>query len=98
VRRVEHDPRCAFLVEAGSRWAELRAVHLTGTATVIPEDDERAIAARNAMTTKYERFRTPREQMPDETAQHYERRGEHVLIVMTPDNRILSWDNSRLGL
>ena len=30
--RVRNDPRVAFLVESGERWAELKAVHLTGRA------------------------------------------------------------------
>src|SRR5690606_22581477 len=28
--RVRRDPRVAFLVESGERWAELRAVHVSG--------------------------------------------------------------------
>src|ERR1700727_968561 len=35
VLRARNDPRCSFLVEAGERWADLRAVHLDGLVTVI---------------------------------------------------------------
>src|SRR3954453_19510671 len=38
--RIEHDPRCSFLVEAGERWAELRAVHLECAGQVIDPDEE----------------------------------------------------------
>lgn len=96
--RVRHNPRCSFLVESGTRWAELRAVHFTGTAHVVPEDDDASIAARKALTEKYEPFRTKRDDMPTGTAQHYEQRGERVLIRLTPDDRILSWDNTALGV
>ena len=31
VSRIRRDPRASFLVESGQRWAELRAVHLSGS-------------------------------------------------------------------
>src|SRR5437764_9139348 len=64
--RVRHDPRVAFLVESGERWAELSAVHLTGTARVVTDTDmvERVAAALDA---KYRTFRTERTSMPAST-------------------------------
>jgi hypothetical protein len=98
VLRLQHDPRCAFVVESGKRWAELRAVHLSGTARVIPETDALGVAAREAFTEKYAPYQTARTEMPSETSSHYEKRGEHILVRFTPHGRILSWDNSVLGL
>ncbi|MBV8979559.1 MAG: pyridoxamine 5'-phosphate oxidase family protein, partial [Acidimicrobiia bacterium] len=39
VSRVPHNPRVSFLVESGVRWADLQAVHLTGTARVVDDAD-----------------------------------------------------------
>lgn len=91
--RLRHDPRVGFLVESGERWAELVGVHLTGQARVV-DDPERLERVSRALHEKYSRFRTPREQMPDPTRAHYETKVVTVEIV--PDDRILSWDNSRL--
>jgi PPOX class probable F420-dependent enzyme len=94
--RVRHNPRCAFLVESGTRWAELRAVHFTGTARILPGDDALAIGADAAITTKYAPFRAARAGMPATAAQHYEGLGDRVVIQISPDDRILSWDNAAL--
>lgn len=93
--RLVHDPRCSFLVESGERWAELRAVHLTGVAVIVTEPTvlDRVGAALDA---KYAAFRTSRSAMPDDTRQHYD--VERATIELVPDDRILSWDNARLGL
>jgi PPOX class probable F420-dependent enzyme len=93
--RVARNPRCSFLVESGERWAELRAVHLTGTATAVtdPELLERVGAA---LDEKYRSFRTNVDAMPDATRQHYD--VENTTIEIFPDDRILSWDNARLGV
>ena len=47
-----------------------------------------------ALADKYGRFRTPRDQMPDATRAQYETTVSTIEI--TPDDRILSWDNARL--
>jgi PPOX class probable F420-dependent enzyme len=91
--RVGHDPRVSFLVESGERWVELLGVHLTGTACIVDEAEllERVAAA---LTDKYGRFRTPRDQMPATTRAAYE--ADVATIEITPDDRILSWENARL--
>ena len=95
VARIRRDPRVSFLVESGERWAELRAVHLTGRARVVTEP---ALLARVAATldAKYTTFRTLRAAMPAATRAHYE--AKLATIEITPDEHILSWDNARLGL
>jgi PPOX class probable F420-dependent enzyme len=95
VARLERDPRVSFLAEAGERWAELCAVHLTGRARVVRETDllQRVGALLEA---KYRRYRTQRKAMPERTRAYYA--VERTLIEIVPDERILSWDNSRLAL
>ncbi len=91
--RVRHDPRVGFLVESGLRWIELRGVHVTGTARIV---DDEALAQRvaAALEAKYAGFRIAREEMPETTRAHYET--SVATIEITPDERILSWENARL--
>ena len=97
VLRVRHDSRASFLVEGGERWSELWGVHVTGRAEVVGEDPalEERVSAEEAR--KYRAFRTPREEMPAATRERYESLGT-TLIRLVADDRILSWDNSKLGL
>jgi PPOX class probable F420-dependent enzyme len=91
--RIARDPRVSFLVESGERWADLVGVHLTGTARIV--DDEQLLGrVATALAEKYDGFRTPRDQMPDRTRAHYET--ANTTIEITPDDRILSWENARL--
>ena len=95
VARVRRDPRVSFLVESGQRWAELRAVHLTGRARVVTEADVLTRVAA-ALDAKYAPFRTQRTAMPAATRAHYE--AARATIEIAPDEHILSWDNARLRL
>jgi PPOX class probable F420-dependent enzyme len=94
VARIRRDPRVSFLVESGERWTELRAVHVTGRARVVTEPEVLARVA-DALDAKYRAFRTPRAAMPGATRAHYQ--AQLVTIEVTPDERILSWDNARLA-
>jgi hypothetical protein len=94
VARVRHNPRCSFLVESGERWAELRAVHLTCTATIV--DGEQAGWVEAAKAEKYRAHRSARSAMPAQTAAYYA--AGRVAIRLDADERILSWDNARLRL
>lgn len=91
--RIRRDPRVSFLVEDGTRWAELVGVHLTGTASVVT-DAALVTHVRRAFDQKYAAFRTPRDAMPAATRAHYEK--ATTTIEIRPDERILSWDNARL--
>jgi len=93
VARIRRDPRAAFLVESGERWVDLKAVHLTGRATIV-DDAELSERVRTASEEKYQGFRTARETMPEATQRHYAQ--EVALICFEPDARIVSWDNSKL--
>ena len=94
IARLRHDQRASFLVESGERWAELRAVHLTGS-VVFVDDAEQIAAIDAALEAKYRPFRTAPESMPERTQQHYAGR---TFLRFIPDERILSWDNARLQL
>lgn len=94
VARLRHDPRASFLVESGERWAELEAVHLTGTVAVVDDLDEIA-RIDEALEQKYAAFRTARTAMPERTQAHYAGR---TFFRLLPDARIISWDNRRLPL
>ncbi|MEO7427796.1 MAG: pyridoxamine 5'-phosphate oxidase family protein [Acidimicrobiales bacterium] len=97
VLRAEHDARCSFLVEAGERWAELQAVHLTCRASIIEPDEDLARRIGEQISTKYAAFRTASSQMPAATKEHYTK-ASGTTLELVPDDRILSWDNNHLGL
>jgi nitroimidazol reductase NimA-like FMN-containing flavoprotein (pyridoxamine 5'-phosphate oxidase superfamily) len=95
VIRWRHDPRISFLVESGERWAELRSVHLTGRAVEV-EDPEMLARVDAGLAEKYAAFRTERSDMPEATRAHYST--AFVCIRIDHDERILNWDNNKLGL
>jgi PPOX class probable F420-dependent enzyme len=92
VARLRHDPRASFLVEDGEKWAELRAVHLTGHVEVI-EDDDAIAAIEAAVAVKYAEFRTPSNELPDSSRARY---ATKTYLRLVPDDKVLSWDNRRL--
>lgn len=94
VTRLQRDARCAFLVESGKAWSELTAVHLTGRARLLDDNDPRLVEIADTLSRKYEAHRTPSAVMPDETRQAYST--PTVFVEIVPDQRILNWDNSRL--
>lgn len=95
LQRIGNDPRAAFLVESGERWADLKAVHLTGTAELIDPDDDLAARFGAEIDRKYAAFRAAASEMPTETAEYYRTR-LRGLVRFTPDDRILNWDNAKL--
>jgi nitroimidazol reductase NimA-like FMN-containing flavoprotein (pyridoxamine 5'-phosphate oxidase superfamily) len=92
--RVRNDPRSSFLVEAGARWVDLNAVHLTGRAEIIELDPDLRAAFGAEIKRKYARFRGV-SVMPEESKRHYETARGGV-VRFTPDARILTWDNRKL--
>lgn len=92
-RRIRRDPRVAFLVESGHHWRELKAVHVTGRASIVTDRDLLTRVA-SEFETKYAGHRTPRSEMPAATRSHYDT--ERVTIEIAPDDRVLSWDNAKI--
>jgi nitroimidazol reductase NimA-like FMN-containing flavoprotein (pyridoxamine 5'-phosphate oxidase superfamily) len=93
--RLAHDPRASFLVESGERWAELKAVHFTGTAEPVDLDDDLLARVDAENARKYDAFRTSADDMPEAAAKHYASTMRWVRF--TPDERVLSWDNAKLA-
>ena len=97
VVRARNDPRASFLVEAGERWADLRAVHADCLAEIIEPDDELAARLGQAMNRKYSAYRTAAAEMPSATREHYAK-ASGATIRLTPQGKLLTWDNRKLGL
>lgn len=95
VARVRNDQRCSFLVEAGDRWAELRAVHVECVGRIIEPSDELAQRIAQALDEKYAPYRTARDVMPEQTLDYYEK-NLNATIELTPVGKMLNWDNSKL--
>jgi hypothetical protein len=95
-RRLRRNSRASFLVEAGEQWAELRAVHLTGSVTVLDPDDPAVINLTAAMDAKYGDNRVAPERMSEATRAHYAK--PRTFLQFEPDERLLSWDNRRIAL
>jgi len=93
VSRIRRDSRASFLVESGERWAELRAVHLSGTVEEILDEATRD-RVDALLNQKYAAFRPARSALPSATQDHYANR---TFLRFVPGPRILSWDNRRIA-
>jgi len=93
VARVRRNSRVAFLCETGERWVDLRAVHFTGTASLIA-DIEIIQQVKDAFDARYATLRPARREVADSARAQYR---EFEVIEIEPDARVLSWDNTRLG-
>jgi nitroimidazol reductase NimA-like FMN-containing flavoprotein (pyridoxamine 5'-phosphate oxidase superfamily) len=91
ITRITADDRIAFLVDDGRAWAELRGIHISGTAHVVDDPQLNDVIA-TLMDTKYAALRTASSQRPAATNKHYV---DRRLIQIKPDH-ILSWDNGLL--
>ena len=96
IARLRRNPRCCFLVESGTYWRELKAVLVTGTAHEVT-DEETTRRVREAFDAKYDRYRSERSSMPEETRSVYQAPGG-VMFEIVPDDRMLTWDNARIEL
>jgi PPOX class probable F420-dependent enzyme len=93
VDRLVRDPRAALLVESGRYWRDLAAVHLTGTVQF--ERDKAEIQRLDGLIArKYAPYRDTAA-MPHKAQQHY---AEKTFMRLVPEERVLSWDNSRIAL
>jgi hypothetical protein len=96
VVRARNDPRCSFLVEAGERWADLRAVHIDGLVTVIEPDPALAEHIGAAMAAKYAAYRSAATAMPTASREHYAQ-AAGAMLELIPQGKLLTWDNRHLG-
>lgn len=95
--RVRSDPRASFLVESGEKWADLKAVCLTGKAEIFEPPSELQRRIRTELDRKYAAYRSVRTAMPNETQKAYTT-AAWAIVRFTPDERILNWDNAKLGI
>jgi nitroimidazol reductase NimA-like FMN-containing flavoprotein (pyridoxamine 5'-phosphate oxidase superfamily) len=94
LERIKHDPRTSFLVESGDHWADLKAVHLTGTTKIIDLDADQSARFRAEIDRKYAGYSSANA-MPKDTAAYYAKAVTGV-VCFTPDDRVLNWDNAKL--
>jgi nitroimidazol reductase NimA-like FMN-containing flavoprotein (pyridoxamine 5'-phosphate oxidase superfamily) len=93
IARISVDDRVAFLVDDGRAWAQLRGIHISGTAAVV--DDSQLTEQIGALIdSKYAGLRTASSRRPGATNTHY---ADRRLIRIEP-GQIMSWDNSLLRL
>lgn len=88
------DPRCAFLVEDGTAYNELRGVLIQGRAELI-EGSEDIVAIGRSL---YERYTLPATRLPvdEEPLVEITRQAAKRVGVAIPFERIASWDHRRL--
>jgi nitroimidazol reductase NimA-like FMN-containing flavoprotein (pyridoxamine 5'-phosphate oxidase superfamily) len=91
IARITADDRVAFLVDDGRAWAELRGIHVSGTAQVL-DDPQLSETVAALIDAKYAGLRSAPSQRPAATNQHY---ADRQIVRITPDH-ILSWDNRLL--
>lgn len=93
VKRIRHDGRASFLIERGLYWAELTAIHLTGVCSFV-EDEALVQQIDEALDAKYSAFRTSPKELPASARNRY---ADRTFVKFAPHERILSWDNARMG-
>jgi nitroimidazol reductase NimA-like FMN-containing flavoprotein (pyridoxamine 5'-phosphate oxidase superfamily) len=91
IARITADDRVAFLVDDGRAWAELRGIHISGTADIVDDPQLNEVIAM-LIDTKYAGLRTASSQRPAATNKHY---ADRRLIRIKPD-QIMSWNNTLL--
>lgn len=94
VIRIRRDPRASFLVESGKRWAELRAVQVSGRVEIVEDESTQALISET-LDEKYAAFRSASAAMPEATRAHYAQR---TFLRLIPAPRMLTWDNGRISL
>lgn len=95
VRNIEREPRCAFMVEEGDTYSNLRGILVRGRARLVEDLDEvYAIGVR-----LYERYTLPATGIAVGQGAEVEIRrqaGKRKGIILGFD-RVASWDHSKLG-
>ena len=65
----------------------------------MPVDDPNELeAVAAAQAEKYAGFSTPRREYPEDTRRFYESDPQRIVYRIDAEDRILSWDNTKLGL
>ena len=90
VRNLRRDPRMTCMVEEGARYEELRGVELVGTAEIV-EEPERMWEMGVNLFERYQGTYTE-EMRPFVEAMLHKR-----VVVKLHVDRVVSWDNRKLG-
>jgi PPOX class probable F420-dependent enzyme len=92
---LERDPRCAFLVEEGMAYSELRGVLVTGSVRLITAPDDIIAIGREL----YDRYSLPATGVQAEQGPivEIERQAPKRIGLALPLENISSWDHSKLG-
>lgn len=92
---LRRDPRCAFMVDEGAAYDELRGVLVTGRARLI-EDYDAIVAIGTAL---YERYTQPALGIPvnEGPLAEIERQAKKRVGLALPLENVASWDHSKLG-
>jgi len=96
LQRIAHDRRASFLVESGHRWVDLKAVHFTGVAEIVDVEPDLGRRIADEMDRKYAPLRATTNEMPSSTAAYY-KNAHGGIVRFVPDERILHWDNAKIG-
>ncbi len=92
---LRRDPRCAFLIEEGTAYNELRGVLVKGAATLLTDYDE-VVAIGTALYDRYTLPATGVEALAGPIAEIERQARKRVGIALSLDN-VASWDHSKLG-
>jgi len=92
---LRRDPRCAFLVEYGKGYSDLRGVLVKGSLTLV-EDLEEIVTIGKEL---YERYTLPATGVAAEQGPiaEIERQARKRVGLVLPLRRVASWDHSKLG-
>lgn len=90
---LSRDPACAFHVECGQTYGELRGVLIQGEATLSEDSD----LVLEIMCGIYERYRRPHQgTMSSKVLEQYRRQSQKRVAVCLPVERIATWDHRSL--
>jgi hypothetical protein len=90
--RIRNDPRGYLLIERGLAWAELAAVTVPVTATIVG-DPQLTARVRVEFDSKYAGYTAPTERLPGAVRATY---AETVAVRLDPAGRLSSWNNRAL--
>lgn len=91
VVNLRRDPRSTCLVEAGSRYEELRGVELVGTGAVV-EDDDVALRVGEEVFRRYQDV-----ELTDDVRAGLRQQAAKRVAVFVDVEDVTSWDHRKLG-
>ena len=93
VRNLERRPQASLLVEAGTRYDELRGVMLECDVEIV-RDPARVAAVGEALARRYY---APGPELPDEVRVGIAKQAAKRVVLRFSPTRVISWDHRKLG-